>query len=170
MASPAARPRAKKLSEEEFAAEQAQIEAENRRANALVPLEDQVAGNSVENLTENNPETETDAANRGNSTTKAQKKGKPKDEPEARTFKIAHPAGPIAKLLISDHYPELSQLDIRFIFTSKAGALRLKRPDIREHSSVLARHGLYTAELKAQRKMLASAVLQPTLDVQEGGA
>lgn len=179
-------------------------------------------------------ETPDDKANRGATSAKPQKKGRPKKEPvPARTFKVADIVGPIAKLLIADHFPELSHLDIRYVFTSRAaevdkkpvitkskkldglaawfangsvdgeanpfffieisethwnsmgrkgkeaflddalsnfgtsnkGALKMVRKDIIEHSAVLARHGLYSAELKKSKKAIETALGQPSLEI-----
>lgn len=89
--------------------------------------EDEETAAAIEAIAGETTETPTDAENRGNSTTKRQKKDKPpKEEPVARTFSIADIAGPIAKLLISDHYPALVHSDIRYIFTSKASEIEGK--------------------------------------------
>lgn len=168
-------------------------------------------------------ETNTDKENRGAG----------KEAPEARTFRIAIPAETIGRAIITQHYPELKQQKLVYVFTSKAGevdkqpvickphkidglsawlatdmeegevcpffaivisephwnempqkgkeafldsalalcqvsksgALKLGRPDLRETSAVLARHGLYSKKLKEQGALLKEALGQPALEL-----
>ncbi len=83
---------------------------------SVTPLTDPIEGHTYLAPTS---ETKTDAENRGNKTGRG-KGRKPKEEPVARTFSNADPAERIGKLLIADHYPELSHQPIRYIFTSVA--------------------------------------------------